>query len=478
MKKNIFYILLVFLTFGLNSCSDDFLKESPESYISTEQLKTSPTANLGILRGIYASLRSYKIANYGGHEDYGHKSMLSIADLMGNDVVMRSLNWNGFYYNFTGRLTTSSRSHMPWFTYYIQIKNANIVINNVNPNVATDELKQIRAQALALRGYFHFMLARFYAPTYINNENSKSIPINTGKVSKIRNTNKEVYDQIVKDLKEAITGLKGYKRENKEFIDQGVAKAFLADVYLEIGKFAEAAIMANESRLSYKLLSKESWKNGFYDINQNETMWGADLNSELTTFVASFFSHFDNTNSGYAQGGIAIDKRLYDSMSDTDYRKSVFMGSKKGKYDGKTYKAYTSFKFRDLTSDRTQGDYIYLRSSLLYYIEAEALVRSGNEAKAQQVLFEITSNRDSNYAKSTKTGNDLIEEIILQKRIELWGEGFAFFDLKRLRKGIIRNYPGSNHGDFGKFNFPAGSPEFLIQIPEDEIDVTRMTNNP
>lgn len=465
----------------LGACSKDFMDKEPESYISQKQHGSSAVASMGSLRGVLAGLRSHGISGYGGHEDYGHKSMLSIADLMGNDVVMNSLNWNGFYYNFTGRKTTSTRSHMPWFTYYIQIKNTNIIINNVDKKTASEESKQIRAQALALRGYFHLMLARFYAPTYVGNETAHCIPINTGEVSKIRNTNKEVYDQIISDLKEAIEDLQGYKRDNKELIDQSVAQAFLAEAYLETGKFAEAAEMANKARQGYSLLSENEWKNGFYDINQKETMWGADINSELTTFVASFFSHFDNTNTGYAEGGsIAIDKRLYEAISDTDYRKTMFMSGTDGTFQGKEYPAYTSFKFRDLTGNRTEGDYIYLRSALMYYIEAEGLARSGNEAGARDVLFEITSTRDTGYSKSTKTGVDLINEIILQKRIEMWGEGYAFFDLKRLGNAIERDYPDSNHGQFGKFNISTGDPKFLIQIPEAEMDATptMAPNNP
>ena len=465
----------------LGACSKDFMDKQPESFISQEQHGSSSAASKGSLRGVFAGLRSYGISGYGGHEDYGHKSMLSIADLMGNDVVMNSLNWNGFYYNFTGRKTTTSRAHMPWFTYYIQIKNVNVIINNIDVKTANEESKQIRAQALALRGYFHLMLTRFYAPTYVGNEAAHSIPINTGEVSKVRNTNKEVYTQIVSDLQEAIEALNGYKRETKEFIDQSVAQAFLAETYLEMGMYAEAAEMANKARQGYPLLSESEWKNGFYNINQNETMWGADINSELTSFVANFFSHFDNTNSGYAEGGsIAIDKRLYEAIPDTDYRKAMFMSGTDGVFQNKEYPAYTSFKFRDLTENRTEGDYIYLRSALMYYIEAEALARSGNESGAKDVLFEITSKRDVAYTKSAKTGSALIDEIILQKRIEMWGEGYAFFDLKRLGKAIERDYPDSNHGQFGKFNIPAGDPRFLIQIPEAEMDATptMAPNNP
>lgn len=464
-----------------SSCSKDFLNIDPQSTINTEQLSSSPAATLGTLRGVFGTLRSALTTNYAGHEDYGHKGVLSVIDLMGNDVLMENLNWGGFNYNYTGRVSTNARTHFPWFTYYTQIKNVNTIINNVDANTEDLELRGIRGQALALRGYFHFMLARIYGPTYVGNADKASVPINAAALSSKRNTVNEVYTQISEDLNAAVIALDGYSRPNREMLDQSVAKAFLADVYLEMGKYADAAKFANEARQSYTLLNEDGWKNGFYDIAQDETMWGADINAELTSFVASFFSHFDNTNVGYAEGGnISIDRRLYDAMSASDIRKSMFLGSKGGDYDGTKYGPYISLKFRDLTSDRTQGDYIYLRSSLMYYIEAEGLARSSNEQGARDVLFDITSKRDPLYVKSTKSGQELIDEIILQKRIELWGEGFAYFDLKRLKQDVVRDYTGSNHPTYGKFNIPTGDSRFMFMIPQAEVDANPdiLPNNP
>lgn len=481
MKKTKQFIYLFAAGLLFSSCGKEFLDTTPQSTINSEQLGSSSQATLGTLKGIFATLRSYGTTGYAGHEDYGHKGVLSVIDLMGEDVIMNNLNWGGFNYNYTGRVSTNARTHYPWLTYYTQIKNANTIINSVDENTEDPQLKAIRGQAIALRGYFHFMLARIYGPTYVGHQADLSVPINAVELSPKRNTVEEVYTQIVSDLTTSIDALEGYSRPNRELLDQSVAMAFLADVYLEMGEYQKAADMANSAKSDYQLLSESGWKNGFYDISQDETMWGADLNAELTTFVASFFSHFDNTNSGYSQGGnIVIDRRLYDAMSPTDYRKSMFQGATSGKFDGVTYGPYMSYKFRDLTSDRVSGDYIYLRSALMYYIEAEGLAKSGNEQGAKDVLFEITVKRDPSYTKSNKSGAELIDEIITQKRIELWGEGFGFFDLKRLGKDIVRDYTGTNHPSYGRFNIPTGDNKWLFMIPQDELDANPdiLPNNP
>ncbi len=458
----------------LTGCSKDFLDTQPESTINDEQLGTSAAANKAIIAGIYSALRSYGLSVAGSHEDYGHKSILSATDLMGNDELMTKSSWYGSFYNYLGRTQTNSRSKLAWSMYYPQIKTANTVIAAIPADTDDASLKSLRGQALALRGYFYFMLARMYGPTYVGNEAKLCVPLYTGVTleGKARATVGEVYVVIEKDLLESIQLLQGFTRANKDGLDQSVAQAFLADIYLEMGKYTLAADYAHKARQNYSLLSKADWNTGFYDITTgNETMWGATITSAQSTFVASFFSHFDNTNdSGYA-GGLGIykniDKSFYESISNTDYRKAAFVPPA-GSTTYPALPAYANTKFRDPTVD--SGDYIYVRSASLYYIEAEALARSGNEGTAKQVLYDITITRDPSYVLSTNTGAALINEIIFQKRIELWGEGYAWFDMKRLGVALHRDYVGTNHPAFGKLNIPAGDNRFTFQVPQAEVD--------
>jgi len=472
MRKLIILTLSLFIFTG---CSDDFLDTVPESTINDEQLATSAAANAAIINGVYSALRSYGLSISGNHEDYGHKSILAATDMMSNDMLMTKSSWYGSFYNYLGRQQTNSRSRLAWSIYYPQIKTVNVVLTAVPADAATDpELKKIRGEALALRGYFYFMLARMYGPTYIGNEDELSVPLYTQVTLEgaPRSTVAEVYTVIEKDLLESIQLLEGIPSGGVAAVNQSVAQAFLADVYLEMGKYAEAAPLANAARQNYPLLSKSVWLNGFYDLTLNgDTMWGATITSAQSSFVASFFSHFDNTNAdGYA-GGLEIykniDKNLYNSISDTDYRKTAFVPPG-GSTIYPSLPEYANIKFRDPTVDA--GDYIYLRSAAMYYIEAEALAKSGNEPAARQVLYDITITRDPSYVLSTNSGTALIDEIILQKRIELWGEGYAWFDMKRLKVPLTRDYPGSNHATFGKFNIPVGDNRFIFQVPQAEID--------
>lgn len=478
--KKIFGILLC-STMLLSSCGRDYLDTDLESTTNSEQLATSPAALQGLVDGIYTSLHTFGLANSAVHEDFGHKGVLSGLDLMSNDMVQTASHWFVNYYGYTGRVQTSTRPLIIWKTYYQQIKAANNVISAIEENGITDSNKSMYGQALALRGYCYFMLARVFGPTYVGNGSAACVPLYTKATleGKPRATVNEVYTQIVDDLNKAIINLNGFTRINKEKVDKSIAQAFLAEVSLEMGNYSQAATMANSARQSFTQPTEAQWKDGFYDLNSNpDIMWGGIITAETTSFVASFFAHFDNTDpNGYAGGlGIykSIDRRLYDAIPATDYRKSVYQASN----NAAPYNLpmYANTKFRD-QSVGNGGDYVYMRASEMYYIEAEALARLGNESQAKSILSNITILRNPNYTV-TASGNALIDEIILQKRIELWGEGCAWFDMKRLGIGLLRNYTGTNHNLLvGRINIPAGDPRFTFQIPQAEIlanpDVTQ-----
>jgi len=479
MKK--FNILFLFtIIVGLYSCEDDFLDTEPANSISTEQVASTPAANEAILRGIYANLRSSGVGNPARVDvDYGQKAMMAYGDMLGHDIVLNNFNWYIFVYNYNGRQQTSSRTNIIWNTYYTAIADANSVINGLVDKIDRDTAEDaLLGQALAIKAFSLFNLVRFYSDTYIGNESSPGVPI-TDRIDfegKGRGTVQDVYDVIIPDLELAKTLLDGYSRANKQEIDQSVVQGFLANVYLETGNWQQSADNAAAARSGYSLMPGAQYAtDGWDDINNVEWMWGADIDNLTSTTFISFFSHFDSTAGGY--GGIGfgfgfkmIDARLYDQIPATDLRRDAWIDPVAGNpnfpaSDG--YLGYANVKFIDETF--FEGDYSYMRSAEMWLIEAEAKARL-NDATATDVLFELVSNRDPGYVKSTNTGMDLVEEIYLQRRIELWGEGVSWFDLKRLNKPMNRTGVGSNHRSFGLVDIEAGGDFFKMQIPEGELN--------
>lgn len=93
----------------------------------------------------------------------------------------------------------------------------------------------------------------------------------------------------------------------------------------------------------------------------------------------------------------------------------------------------------------------------------------------------MVKTRDAAYVLSTKTGQVLIDEIMIQRRIKLWGEGFRWYDLKRLNLPLDRT--GSNHTSSvsgGVMQVVAGDNKWTWSIPQTEIDASGglMEQNP
>ena len=111
-----------------------------------------------------------------------------------------------------------------------------------------------------------------------------------------------------------------------------------------------------------------------------------------------------------------------------------------------------------------------MRLPEMMLIMAEGYARAGEPGKAAQALYPLASHRDPEYTLSTKTGENLIEEVMTQRRIELWGEGFRWFDLKRL--GLPLDRTGSNFDATfcGFLHKDPNADGWIFEIPKKETD--------
>jgi hypothetical protein len=216
---------------------------------------------------------------------------------------------------------------------------------------------------------------------------------------------------------------------------------------------------------------------GFDEISLSE------VTAATTEVYRSFFSHMSQINDGYSGWNHfkTTNSNLFDFIPTTDSRRSwfadedygpgeVFFSDWWGHYN--TTPKYTSLKFVAHPGPGVFiGDYIYLRNTEFYLTKAEALARQGKDGEAQQVLFDLNTNRDSSYTKSANTGPTLINEILMYRRVELWGDGVASFDMARNGVGLNRKdgrlnlvMPGAD------LVIPALDPKMIYQIPLREID--------
>jgi hypothetical protein len=129
-------------------------------------------------------------------------------------------------------------------------------------------------------------------------------------------------------------------------------------------------------------------------------------------------------------------------------------------------------KFRVANVALSIGDVPLMRAAEMLLIEAEANARNAQEANARQALFTLVRQRDPNYVLSTRSGQALIDEIMMHRRVELWGEGFRFYDLKRLNEPLDRTGANHNASLVGVSTVPAGDIRWQFLIPQSELNNT------
>lgn len=438
------------------------------------------------------------------HDAFSHMSTLHATDMMAEDMMMFNVyvQWFSWDYEHTNNGVGYRRNKHLWDTYYKIVVGANTTIDliaQVKELVGNEEFVLGNAYAYRAMAYL-YLIQLFQDPTTENgiNELLPGVPIlyaeteQAGMSSeqieyfKGRNTVGEVMAQIEADITRAIELLHGKVRPSKNFIDVTVAQGIAARYYLLAQDWQKAATMANAARNTYRLMDGNTETNGirdgFMDITNEEWMWGFDHASDTHTGYASFFSHISNLSPGYSglmYTGRGVDARLFEQMSATDCRRSYWYRDANG-YTKSTAAAsseasawqypYAILKF-GWKEDWTQ-DYIYMRAAEMVLIEAEALARLSLGDEAASTLALLMERRDSNWGKTSVTADD----VYLQRRLELIGEGHAYFDLKRLNKGIERNYEGNNHLEGYKLNVAADDSTWVYKIPQSAINDDRTYN--
>lgn len=487
MKKILFIIAAAIIT--LVSCEKSFdvtNTGNPSGEDMAAKIKADPTFMGSYVSSFYSSLVAYG----GAHDMYGLLSILLNLDHMGADIVHDGTpNWGKYDYVHDYGLDEWGRTAQFWNTFYTLIGKCNEVIDFV-PAGEDPELPLVRGylgQAYALRAFSYTYLMLIYQDIIDESGNLRldapAVPLvyavrdeisaDVAQERQGRNNIELVMEHIEENFALALPLLEGYERASKMEVNYTVAQGFAARYYLLTQQWEKAAQAAELAAQGYDIMDKARLYSGFMNVEDTEVMWGFNHTTETQTAYASYFSHMSNTSSGY--GGIGqmvkcIDKSLYDQIPATDFRKGLFNGPEgnpEAATEGAKY-PYANLKFG--YDSQWLQDYIFMRASEMYLIKAEALARTGANSDAAAAMKPLMAKRDLGYTKSSVT----VEDVLLQRRIELWGEGFVYFDLRRNGLDCIRVYEGSNHPEWARKDYPAHGDTWNFQIPLKEVQENTM----
>jgi hypothetical protein len=416
---------------------------------------------------------------------------------MGEDIVYPLANGStgliGWMQWINHRNVNATDLRYVYRFYYRLIANANVLIAGIDNATGPDaDKKIIKGQALAYRGWAHFQLVqlwgkRYDATTKPNNQLGVPLLLINTLEGQPRATVEEVYTQVNKDLDEALTLLAGYTRTGsaaKSNFNVNVVRGIKARVALAQQDWDAAATNAIAARTGFTLMTNAEVLSGFNNINNQEWIWGSRQIEDHNTFFYSYFAYISaNFNSTILRTQPrAINATLWEAIPSTDIRKQLWdkTGATVPVPPGGAKVPYQNKKFLAQSSSISIGDVPYMRAAEMYLIEAEARARQNQNAAAQDALFTLVKNRNTSYVKSINTGQALIDEIFFQRRVEFWGEGFRFTDLKRTNSPLNRNgIPNHLPALAIVFDIPAGDIRWEWLFPQDELNANKaLTQNP
>ncbi len=481
---------ILFLSFV--SCKKDYLETAPTDQVDNSAVFTTTSNANTSLNGIYR----YLFQRYGNQNQPGVGGIFLNLDFMGDDIGQATSAW---YSNEAGswlshRSDNSALVSYSYRLYYRVIGNANFIIDNIDGTTGSDDdKKRIKAEALTLRAYGHFYLVqmfgkRYDATTKPNAQLGVPLLISSSDTNKPRATVEEVYAQINKDLDAAIA-LNISTRVNKSHINVSVTKGLRARVALTMQDYPNAIKFAKEvidSNL-FPLMTAAAYQTGFNDApSLSEFMWASIPAADQADTFGSFFSQIAyNANTTYMRGNPKrINSVTYNQISSTDVRKKMWEPTPTATNFPLPLSTFQRAPFMSrkfsvkVVGQPTLGDVSLMRSAELYLILAEAYANTtGGEVNARTTLFSLVTRRDPNAVISTNTGQNLINEILLNRRVELWGEGFRWLDLKRLNLPLNRTSAAFPNfvplTSSGTVSVAAGDPSWQFLIPRAEIEANK-----
>ena len=474
----------IVLAFG--GCKKDYLNTQPTDRVANTSVFTTTSNAMAALNGIHRSL----YVQYSRQEEGGQGAVNLNIDYMGEDIVNTvSTTAFGVHKWITHRSATNLNNSFIYTFYYKIIANTNAIIENIDAAEGSDaDKREIKGEALAYRAWAHFILVQTFGKRYnpAGNNSQPGVPIMITTVidptpGKPRASVEEVYKQINIDIDASIASFVGATaRPNKSHLNINVAKGLKARIALAQGNYAVAAQNANEARTGLTLMSNADYQAGFNNYENVEWMWGSRQQEDQTTYFYSYFAYMGTFNSSANRTNPKrINSKLYNQIASTDVRKTLWdptgTNAAFALPVGVVSSAAASYKQKKFTNAglTSIGDVVNMRVGEMFLIEAESRARLGTPAEtllAQSVLFTLAKNRNPNYVLTTNTGTALIDEIMIQRRVELWGEGFRFFDLKRLDLPLDRTGSNATVALSGVLTIPAGGPEWQWAIPQDEIN--------
>ncbi len=496
MRKYL-YILSATAALTLGTACDSLMNTEPTASLGSEQIFSSASSAMTAVNGIYRAMYCAEWGPAWEHENGGLMAYNLASNLMSEDIIQTKQGSGWFFYDYAFGVSSDwtlsqGRQAQCWNFFYTLISNANAVIAQ-EANLTDDEdmAKYVIGQAYALRAYSYLWLVQNYQQC---DPSLPGVPVYTEPTTieskgKGRGTVQDVYDRINADLDEAIARLStsSVQQQHSSHIDQYVAQGLKARALMVQKKYAEAeqaALEAMKSPLAQIVPFNQTAK--VNDVSNDNVMWGLAIQTDQSISNAGIYAHIDaDAGTTYSDGTqFLISAWLYDNMPQTDARRAWWTAPlpEDEWVSGSSKMSYVQTKLVYKDASLGTGDYILMRMEEMALIAAEAACHQEKYADAKTYVSLVASQRDPNYetdlakyaesnqyqAQTSSQLMTLMDYILFQRRVELWGEVSRTHDLQRLGLGVTRDYANTNHTK--PLDLEPGAIELIYAIPLTEFD--------
>ncbi|WP_149527440.1 RagB/SusD family nutrient uptake outer membrane protein [Sphingobacterium hotanense] len=441
------YILLSFLGVGSLTSCEKYLDHAPDMRTKIDNVeKVAQLVGSAYPRYNYLAMaESYSdnVIDKGaaiGHIDDPYVSYYMWEDVEGSGNNTPTQYWNGVYEGIAA---------------------ANQALEAIADNNFGAEANAYKGEALVARAYGHFMLSIFFAQPYnIAGDNSSpgipyvDAPEKVALKSYDRETVKDTYDKIRKDLEEGLPLLQGGKwKVPKYHFTSAAANAFAARFYMFTGEWDKAIAAANNvfpgGDYAGKIRPITTTIQNYSLAQQLIELTKADKDYNL--LLRETYSVYQRTNSSiYSRFGYG--QRKYNEMFNTPVFTGTTMHSRGISYNsGQHYSVYMYNEYFYYTNVQAGIGYPYIMQPLLTADEAlinraEAYVQKGDFGKALADINQFLSTRVQNFAigthgltvekATTSYGIDdpkkaITEAILRIKQRAFMSEGVRWMDIVR-----------------------------------------------
>ena len=387
-------------------------------------------------------------------------------------------------------------------TYYALVYKANVILGHVEEEGGSAMAKMARAEAKVFRAFAYFDLKTMWGnPPLVDHELAPS------EYNVPNGSDEELWNLMETDLTEAINSgalaeKSGVNDNSTWRVTKQFAQALLGKVYLWQGKYAEAAAQFDAVVGSgkyalmddFSLIHRASQKhnsetlfesNRVHDDNnsfQNFSMYGLMTNWRMDKMNWPADTPIMNTGWGFR----VPTKNLYDDFVKDEgvdgYRlnNSLKTLAQLNSELGITLKSpvigegYFMWKLRILAEERGMGnDFVYMANTIwMRYAEvllcgAEAHFLAGNTGKAADYVNQVRVR-----AHLAPLGSVTLNDIKLEKRLELFGEGTRMQDLLRWGEGSKMSDNGNTYPELqvnGQVKYvPCGNPSHGFKAGKNE----------